>query len=401
MWFKYRAVSKTGQPIEGVYEAESSNDVVAMLKDKKYYPVSVEEKKVNENRNISFPKKISKKDMGVFCRQFYTMFNSGISIVKCLDILSIQTENKKLRLGLNSVCENVQEGLSISEAMKKEEKIFPSLLINMVEAGEVSGNLDTIMERMASHYEKENKIENKIKNAFIYPAILSIVTIGVVIFLIVVVMPTFIGMFESNGALLPLPTRILLSISNSIKNFWYLYILIIGLAVGSLNAYKKTVSGKLFFDGLKIRLPIIKDFNIKVITSRFARTLSTLMFSGIPLIQSLDVVEKVLENSVISDKFEIVKENIKKGIPLSQTIDDTNIFSPMVVSMIKVGEESGSIDEILDKTADFYDEEVETSLQRMTTMLEPLLIVFMALIVGFIVIAMAMPMFDMVNTIKM
>jgi type IV pilus assembly protein PilC len=173
------------------------------------------------------------------------------------------------------------------------------------------------------------------------------------------------------------------------------------LAVGSLNAYKKTVSGKLFFDGLKIRLPIIKDFNIKVITSRFARTLSTLMFSGIPLIQSLDVVEKVLENSVISDKFEIVKENIKKGIPLSQTIDDTNIFSPMVVSMIKVGEESGSIDEILDKTADFYDEEVETSLQRMTTMLEPLLIVFMALIVGFIVIAMAMPMFDMVNTIKM
>ena len=401
MWFKYRAVSKTGQPIEGVYEAESSNDVVAMLKDKKYYPVSVEEKKVNENRNISFPKKISKKDMGVFCRQFYTMFNSGISIVKCLDILSIQTENKKLRLGLNSVCENVQEGLSISEAMKKEEKIFPSLLINMVEAGEVSGNLDTIMERMASHYEKENKIENKIKNAFIYPAVLSIVTIGVVIFLIVVVMPTFIGMFESNGALLPLPTRILLSISNSIKNFWYLYILIIGLAVGSLNAYKKTVSGKLFFDGLKIRLPIIKDFNIKVITSRFARTLSTLMFSGIPLIQSLDVVEKVLENSVISDKFEIVKENIKKGIPLSQTIDDTNIFSPMVVSMIKVGEESGSIDEILDKTADFYDEEVETSLQRMTTMLEPLLIVFMALIVGFIVIAMAMPMFDMVNTIKM
>ena len=401
MWFKYRAVSKTGQPIEGVYEAESSNDVVAMLKDKKYYPVSVEEKKVNENRNISFSKKISKKDMGVFCRQFYTMFNSGISIVKCLDILSIQTENKKLRLGLNSVCENVQEGLSISEAMKKEEKIFPSLLINMVEAGEVSGNLDTIMERMASHYEKENKIENKIKNAFIYPAILSIVTIGVVIFLIVVVMPTFIGMFESNGALLPLPTRILLSISNSIKNFWYLYILIIGLAVGSLNAYKKTVSGKLFFDGLKIRLPIIKDFNIKVITSRFARTLSTLMFSGIPLIQSLDVVEKVLENSVISDKFEIVKENIKKGIPLSQTIDDTNIFSPMVVSMIKVGEESGSIDEILDKTADFYDEEVETSLQRMTTMLEPLLIVFMALIVGFIVIAMAMPMFDMVNTIKM
>jgi type IV pilus assembly protein PilC len=329
------------------------------------------------------------------------MFNSGISIVKCLDILSIQTENKKLRLGLNSVCENVQEGLSISEAMKKEEKIFPSLLINMVEAGEVSGNLDTIMERMASHYEKENKIENKIKNAFIYPAVLSIVTIGVVIFLIVVVMPTFIGMFESNGALLPLPTRILLSISNSIKNFWYLYILIIGLAVGSLNAYKKTVSGKLFFDGLKIRLPIIKDFNIKVITSRFARTLSTLMSSGIPLIQSLDVVEKVLENSVISDKFEIVKENIKKGIPLSQTIDDTNIFSPMVVSMIKVGEESGSIDEILDKTADFYDEEVETSLQRMTTMLEPLLIVFMALIVGFIVIAMAMPMFDMVNTIKM
>ena len=401
MWFKYRAVSKTGQPIEGVYEAESSNDVVAMLKDKKYYPVSVEEKKVNENRNISFSKKISKKDMGVFCRQFYTMFNSGISIVKCLDILSIQTENKKLRLGLNSVCENVQEGLSISEAMKKEEKIFPSLLINMVEAGEVSGNLDTIMERMASHYEKENKIENKIKNAFIYPAVLSIVTIGVVIFLIVVVMPTFIGMFESNGALLPLPTRILLSISNSIKNFWYLYILIIGLAVGSLNAYKKTVSGKLFFDGLKIRLPIIKDFNIKVITSRFARTLSTLMSSGILLIQSLDVVEKVLENSVISDKFEIVKENIKKGIPLSQTIDDTNIFSPMVVSMIKVGEESGSIDEILDKTADFYDEEVETSLQRMTTMLEPLLIVFMALIVGFIVIAMAMPMFDMVNTIKM
>lgn len=401
MIYKYRAVSDTGQITEGIFEGQSTEDVIYMLKGKKFHPISIEKAEVSDpKRAISLNSKVGKKDIAVFCRQFYTMLNAGISIVSCLDILEKQTENKILKNAIKESYEDVQKGMTLSEAMKKHEKSFPMLLINMVEAGEVSGTLDVIMDRMATHYEKENKIDNKVKSAFVYPVILIIVSVAVVVFLLVNVMPTFIGMFESSGVALPGPTRVLLNMSDRLENYWYIDISIIFLIVIGIKFYSHTNSGRLLFDTIKLKFPGIKRTNIKIITSRFTRTLSTLLSSGIPLIQALEVVSRVVGNVVVVNGLEEAIKDIRKGVPLSSTIRDIDVFPPMVYSMIKVGEESGSLDEILQKTADFYDDEVEVSLQKMTTALEPILIVIMALIIGFIVIAMAMPMFDMVNTVQ-
>ncbi|MCF6465642.1 type II secretion system F family protein [Clostridium sp. Cult2] len=398
--YKYKAVSESGQIQEGYHEAPSESDVLVMLKNNNYYPMSIEEDKGTDIKKDLFSKKVTKKDIAVFCRQFYTMINAGISIINCLDILEKQTENKTLKKAIYVVSQDVQKGMTLSEGMAKHKKVFPDLLINMVEAGEVSGNLDVLMERMAIHFEKENNIENKVKNALVYPIVLSILAIAVVVFLLTVVMPTFIGMFESSGSILPAPTRALLAISNWLTQYWYLFIGIVSILIIGIISFGKTDGGRIFYDNLKIKIPGIKKMNIKIITSRFTRTLSTLLSSGIPLLQALNVVSKVVGNKVVANKLDKTKEEIRKGITMSITIKDINLFPPMVDSMIKIGEESGALDEILYKTADFYDEEVEASLQKMTTLLEPILIVFMAIIIGFIVIAMAMPMFDMVNTIE-
>jgi len=398
--YKYKAVSESGRVLKGVYEARTEDDVIAMIRNNSYLPVSIEKSDTRGKSLNIFTTRVKKKDLAIFCRQFYTMLNAGISIVKCLDILEKQVENNVLKKAIGRVCEDVQKGFTLSEAMKKNEEVFPSLFINMIEAGEVSGNLDTIMERMSIHYEKENKIENKVKSALAYPIVLSIVAIGVVIFLLTFVMPTFIGMFESSGVALPAPTRLLLNISYGLQNYWHIFIPIVIALIVLARLYSQTESGSLLFDSIKIKMPGIKKINIKIITSRFARTLATLMASGISLLEALDAVSKVVGNKVVAQGIRKAKEDVRKGAPLSRTIKEMNVFPPMLNSMLKVGEESGSLDEILTKTADFYDEEAEVSLQNMTTMLEPIMTVFMAIIIGFIVISMAMPMFDMVNTIQ-
>lgn len=399
--YKYKAISQKGQVLEGYKEGQSVAEIVSFLKNNNYYPVTIEEDVDTAARRNFFSKKVTKKDISVFCRQFYTMLNAGISIINCLDILERQVENKALKKAILDLHEDVQKGMTLSEGMKKQNNVFPTLLINMVEAGEVSGNLDVLMERMANHYEKEYKIENKVRNALIYPAVLSTVSIVVVVFLIVVVMPTFISMYETSGSILPTATRVLLALSNFINEYWYLIILGLILLILGTMYFSKTKQGRLFFDILKISLPGIKKINKMIITSRFTRTLSTLLSSGIPLLEALEVVNRVVGNLAISDELETVKEATRKGIPMSRAIRDIRVFPPMVDSMIKIGEESGALDDILYKTADYYDEEIESSMQRMTTLLEPFLIVFMALIIGFIVLSMVLPMFDIISTMDM
>jgi len=399
MIYKYKAITKEGESIEGFFEASEESDVLTMLKTNDYLPVSVE-KDIGADAQISlFSTKVKKKDLAVFCRQFYTMVDAGIGIVKCFDILEAQTSNKTLKAALKAIYEDVQKGFTISEAMNNHANVFPPILINMIEAGEVSGTLDTILERMANHFEQENKLESKIKSALIYPTALIVVSIAVVIFMLVAVLPTFIGMFDGSGTALPWPTQILLDMSSWLQNYWYIFgLAVIIILVGGIY-FISTVEGRKFIDGLKIKLPGIRVTNSKIITSRFTRTLSTLMASGIPLLQALEVVGKVLNNVVVQDKLTNSMDGIRRGAALSRAVKSMEIFPPMVDSMIKIGEESGALDDILAKTADFYDEEVEMSLQRMTTLIEPILLVGMALVIGFIVIAMALPMFEMVNTI--
>ncbi|WP_409228404.1 type II secretion system F family protein [Gudongella sp. SC589] len=399
MKYKYKAMTKSGQAIEGLFDANSEAEVVAMIKGNNYLPVKVERDVGSEAQFELLSAKVKKKDLAVFCRQFFTMIDAGLGIVKCLDIMEVQTENKTLKKAVGTVQEDVQKGLTLSEGMEKHPRIFPSILVSMVEAGEVSGNLDAIMERMAVHFEKENKIENKVKSAMIYPAALMFVSVAVVIFMLTFVMPTFVGMFQGSDVPLPGPTRILLAISDSFRNFWYLYLAGVGLLVFGVSSYIRTEDGRRNFDSLKLKLPVIKGPSAKVITSRFTRTLSTLMDSGIPLIKSMEVVAKVVNNKVVEERLTNSIEQIRKGVPLSRSVKDVGVFPPMVDSMIKIGEESGALDDILLKTADFYDEEVEVALTKLTTLLEPIMIVGMAIVIGFIVIAMYLPMFDMMQTI--
>jgi type IV pilus assembly protein PilC len=270
----------------------------------------------------------------------------------------------------------------------------------MVNTGEISGNLDIIMSRMASHFEKENKINNQLKSAMVYPMVLAGLSVVVVIFLLTFIMPTFIEMFEGSGVPLPAPTRIVMGLSEFIRTKWYILIAGISAAVYGMKNYAESPAGRLTLDGLKLKLPIIKDTTEKVIVSRFTRTLSTVLTSGVSLVQALEVVQKVVGNKVAQNSLEVIKEKVLKGISLGEAIGDESLFPIMLHSMIKIGEESGSLDDILDKTANFYDEELEASLKRMTTMLEPMMIIVMGVVIGFLVIAMMMPMFDMMNTVQ-
>lgn len=399
--FKYEALSSTGKKLKGDYEADSRNHVLSMLKEKNLYPLKVEEVVKGTEIAIGIFNKVNTKDIAVFCRQFHVMLNAGVSLIKCLDILRYQTDNKKLKKVLEEVYEEVQKGLTFSEALKNQKSTFPDLLIYMVEAGEISGTLDVIMERMAVHFEKENKIQNKVKGAMIYPIILSIVSILVVTFLLIFVMPTFVGMFTSSGVELPLPTRILLLASDGIKELWYLIMLVLFIVIYGTKKYMATDKGSLFIDSIKMKIPIVRGTIQKVVTSRFTRTMSTLLVSGIPLIQAIEIVSKIVQNKIVEKGLLEVMDEVRKGIELATPINKMGFFPPMVVSMIKIGEESGSLDEILDKTANFYDEEVEVAMQKMVTMLEPLMIVFMAVIIGAMVIAMVLPMFNMIETINM
>lgn len=394
--YKYKVITERGDIIAGVKEAESEEELIKMLKKSNYYPISIKAK-----IGVSFIKeRVSKKDLSILCRQLSTMLKAGISIVYVLDILVRQIENTTLKKAVSMIYHDVHKGETISTAMEKHKKVFPTLLVNMIKVGEVTGNLDLIIERMAYYYENANKIENKIKNALVYPILLSITSILVVIFLLTMVMPSYVAMFESNGLALPTSTRLMLAVSKGLTKYWYIIVILLAFLILSIRYYSKKEEGALYLDSLKLKLPIFKRLNTKIINSRFARTMSMLLSSGIPLLQALDIAKKAVGNKIVSNKLEMVEENIKKGISFSEAIKDTYIFEPMIYSMIKIGEETGALDKLLHKAADYFEEEVNHILHRITTLVEPILIVFMALIIGFIVVSMTMPMLDMINSIQ-
>ena len=401
--YKYKAIDNTGRPIEAEFHANTKDEVLSMIREKGYTPVKIElqEQKSKDVGDIwIFQKKVKIKDISVFCKQLYTMLNAGMPLSNALDVLADQTENKVLRLTTKDVYSQVQTGAVLSQAMKKHKKIFPNLLITMVEAGEMTGNLDNVLAKMSEHYEKENKINSKIKGAMVYPAVLSVAAVSVVIFLLTFIMPTFTGMFTSSGVELPLPTRILMGISDALKNYWYIFIAVIGAIIFSINRYGKTETGKRQFDNLKLRIPVVGSSVTKIATSRFTRTLSTLMASGIPIVPAMEAAANVTNNQVVIDGMDKVIEDVKKGLSISFLLKSMHFFPPMVISMVGIGEESGSLEEMLSKTADYYDEELDASIQKMLSLLEPMLILFMGVIVGFIVISMMLPIFDMTKTIQ-
>ena len=397
--FSYRCMRQDGKKIEETYEAESREDVVAMITSLGYYPLKIEEIKSKEIGTINIGNKVKAKDLSLFCRQMYTMINAGISINNSLSMLSKQVTNKKLQSIISEMEEDVKKGEMVSDSMRKYTDVFPPLLISMVESGEASGNLDEMFRRMADHFEKENKINSKVRSAMIYPIALSIVAVAAVAIIMIFVMPTFKEIFDSEGVELPLITKALIGLSNFMSNHIFLILIILAIIVVSILKFKNSEKGYVFFSKLKLKLPVIKDLTTKTIVSRFTRTLSTLISSGISIVDAMPIVTGVLRNKVAEDEMDKIKERVVKGDGLSAPLKDSPVFPDMLSSMIKIGEESGSLDEMLSKTADFYDEEVENAITTATSMLEPALIVIMGVVIGTIVISIMLPMFDMYTAV--
>jgi len=399
--YRYKAVQSDGKEVNEVMTAATITEVQEKIRDKGLYLIQIREdvEKKSAAEELSFGGKVTAKQISIFCKQFATLLKAGVPVASGLDILYRQTENKKFKSALEDVYTEVQKGSQVSTAIRNHPKVFPSLMVNMVESGEMSGNLDNIMERLAIHYEKDAKINSRIKGAMIYPIALSVISVVVVIFLITVILPTFTGMFTSSGTELPLPTRILLGISDFIKGYWYIVIGAVGLLIFVVTRYLNSSVGRYQFDALKFKLPVVKGSMDKIVTARFTRTLGSLLRSGIPLIDALELAGSVTGNVVIEEKVNYIASEVEKGETLGVALKRTPTFGPMVVSMIQIGEESGSLDQMLDKSADFYEQELEDAIDRLLKLMEPLLIVVMAVVIGFIVISMALPMFDMVNTI--
>lgn len=397
----YRAMNPSGQRVNGEYEANNKVQVMDMLSANGLYPLKIEEvsNKSLSEINFSFSKKVKVKDISIFCRQFYTMLDSGLSMNNALNILSKQLTNPRLKAAVEQIEDDVKKGEELSSAMKKFKDIFPNLLISMVESGELSGRLDEVMLRMSTHFEKENKINNKIKSAMIYPMVLAMTAAASVTVIMTFVMPTFLGMFEETGTELPFITTALIATSNFMTNRWYiLVIIILGLIIG-FSYFKRTGTGDEILSKIKLKIPAINKLNKMIIVSRFTRTLSTLLKCGVSLTQSLEIISDIVENKVAKSEIMSIRENVLKGEGLYSSLKNSEIFPQMMSSMVKIGEESGSLDGILEKTADFYDDDLEQTIQTTVALMEPAMIVAMALIIGTIVLAIIIPMFTMYGNI--
>lgn len=398
--FKYKAINSEGQRIEGSQSADSENQIREMLLSNQYYPLSIEKENSKSKKSFSFNSKVKLKDIAVFCRQFYVMLDSGLSIGKALNILIEQCEKPKLREALIGVNGDLKRGETLASSMRKRKDVFPNLLTSMIDAGERSGNLDIILKRMAEYYEKETKIRGKIKSAMIYPIVLGVVAIIAITFILTFVMPTFVQMFEENNVDLPMSTKMVLETSKVLGKYGIIIFLILVTAIILLGKYLKSEEGQYKLSSINLKIPVIKKLTQKIIVSRFTRTMGIVSSSGMSLVTSIEIVASVVGNKIAENELLKVKEKVLKGEGLGDSIMNIKIFPPMLASMVKIGEEAGSLDSILDKTADFYDDELEREIKTATALIEPSMIVLMGIIIGFLLISILTPMFKMYNSIS-
>jgi len=392
-------IDKNGQKVKQKIEGPSTEAVASTLKTKGYYLVSIKEETIFD-KEISFGSKgLSSKQVALFARQFSMLLRAGVPISGALDILRDQLDNANTRKVIDATYQEVLKGLSVSAAMRSTKKI-PDLFVNMVEAGEMGGFLDDVMERMAVYYEKENKIVEKVRNALIYPCVVIVVTLVVVYILITQVVPQFVSMFDSMGVELPWTTRTLIALSEFFNKWWM--VLFGGLAVFFIAfvKYISTPNGKLKKDTVLMTIPLIKSIILKSVVARFTRTLSIMIKTGVPMLKAIELSSKVVNNKVVERGLMKVADEIAAGKSLSVPIQKMKLFPRMVISLMKTGEETGALDEMMEKCADFYDEEVANLSERLTTLLEPLIIIILAGTVGMIVMAVLEPMFTMYNTLS-
>ncbi|WP_314024564.1 type II secretion system F family protein [Filifactor alocis] len=398
--FNYRAVDSTGIVVEDVANAENEDAVILMLRGKGYTPISIKEKVQSKEISFGNSGKLNLKDVISFCRQESIMLKSGMDLNRSLDVLAKQSKSKKLKKNLFHLSDSVKKGTELSKSMENQGSAFPYLLKRTVQAGEMSGQMAEIIEKMAVHYEKDMKLRRKIRGAMMYPIVLAIIAVIAVSILLIKVMPGFVSMFEGVGMELPALTRFVMGLSSFLVHNWIWILLVLFAVIFSIRVALQQKDIRIAWDKIKLKLPLIGTNVGKIVTARFTRTLSTMLYSGIPMIQALRAAGETTGNKFVESKIEETVEGIEKGMGMTAQLAATNIFPPMMLSMIGIGEESGRLDEMLETTADYYDEEMEVALESLVTMLEPLLIVIMGVVIGTIVVAMYLPMFDIIQTVK-
>ena len=390
--YSYKAVSADGKNVQGSIEAETVENFRAQLKQTGLFCLSYS--LAAEAEPTAAAGKVPLKELSILCRQFSAMLNAGINVVKCLDVLCQQTSNAKVKNILESVMQDVRKGFSLHQAMGNQGNAFPFYLVSSIESGEESGTLDGVMSRMSEYFEKQYKTAAKIRSALTYPILLAILCVVVVFGMLTFVVPKFLDMYASQGDL-PGPTKVLIGMSDFMVDYWWAVVFAAAGVVALIFLLKKAPSTRVAWDTGMLKMPIIGKMRKTVLTAKFAHTMSTLTSSGISMLVALEVVSRVIGNWCITSCISIIIDDLKKGLSLSQSIRKFDVFPPMFKSMVAVGEESGQIDDLLSKTASFYDDESDIAIQKMVSLVEPLMIVIMAGVIGFIVIAMIMPIYTM------
>jgi type IV pilus assembly protein PilC len=399
--FKWNGRDRSGAVKKGQIDAPDRQAAFTMLRRQGITPSSVKTRPQDIELNIpGLRPKVKEKDLVTFTRQFATMIDAGLPLVQCLEILGSQTENKTFGTIIKKVQADVEGGSTFAEALKKHPRAFPELYVNMVAAGEAGGILDTILNRLASYIEKSMNLKRKVKGAMVYPSVVVTVAALVVALLLIFVIPTFEKMFTDFGGTLPAPTRMVISMSTWMQRFWWIVLLGIFALIFGLKQYRRTEQGKRLLDGMALRLPIVGVLVRKVAVAKFTRTLSTLIASGVPILEGLDIVAKTAGNKIVENAILQTRQAISEGKTIAEPLSQTKVFPPMVVQMIGVGESAGALDSMLSKIADFYDEEVDQAVATLSSMLEPLIMVFLGVVIGFIVVAMYLPVFKLAGTIS-
>lgn len=399
--FSYRARNNTGQLVSGAMEGESSEAIVDRLREMKYFIISIERKRQKVlSTELTFFKTIKVRDLAVFYRQFATMVSAGLPLVSCLEILSKQTENKLLAKKVENIKKSVERGSTLADAFGNHQDTFSRLYINMIKAGELGGVLDEILNRMATLMEKEYDLRQKIKSAMTYPIFIFGAALVMAVFVLIFILPQFVGVFEQFGGELPFLTKILVWITVTFNRYWYIFFAGFALLIIAFIAYSRTKQGHKNIDYLKLKIPVFGNLFRKTSINRFTRTLGTLIRSGVPIIESLKVSAESVGNDIIAEAVMQSADRIKEGQSISMPLEESRVFPPMVTQMILVGEESGELETMLLNVSTFYDQEVERAVEQLTSIIEPILMVVVAGLVGTMVIAMYLPIFSMVNLVQ-
>ena len=403
MNFKYAAKNKDGKNVSGILDAADRNAAISALRKQDLIIVSLDATKSESPFTLPFAmfkQKVKLDDLVIFSRQLATMVDAGIPLVSALDILGEQIENKAFSTVVKEIRNEVETGSSFSEALARHKTVFSQLFVNMVKAGETSGMLDEILDRVATYMEKTSALQRKVKSAMVYPAVVSSMALAITLLLLLKVIPVFKGIFEGFGAQLPTPTLVLITISDALQKY---FLVGVGIAIGLgilLTRYIKTEKGRLKFDTLLLHLPVFGILFTKVAVSKFTRTLSTLIKSGVPILGALDIVGKTSGNKLVERTIDIVRSNVREGESVAEPLARSKIFPPMVTRMVSVGEQTGELEKMLSKIADFYDEQVDAAVSSLTSMMEPFIIAFLGIVIGSIVICMFLPIFKITSIVS-